>query len=733
MEIGLVHAGIAAGAALAALPVILHLFMRQTPKKVVFPALRLIRERHKRSKKKLRVKNWLLLLARMALLALMALALARPTLKTEASLGDQEVPTAIGLVFDTSLSMGYTERDKSRLDEAKDLAGEILSKTPSSSLIFVIDSAEPGVPPGLSPSAALKRIQGLALRPTTRPLNVAVGQAFSAVAEIDKPRREVYVMTDLARTAWDLDSNVEALEKAEKAKIGTYVLRLTPAEVRNTAVVDARPASGVAIEGEPVEVRTRIRSVGPAVSRVAELRLDGVVREKRSLEIPANGEVDVRFTIPKVDAEPSPHQGEVRILGEPDPLAFDDVRYFSFQVKPAIRVLVVADESIDTRFIGDAIDPDPAVLGPGTPRPYRADRIKTSEFLEKSAQIANQYQCVFLNNVSELSDAEWGRLGGFVRAGGGLVVALGGKTLPSSYQGATASQVLPAVPDRATTPKPPTTFGQVADYTHPLFGRYSRELDDMLASIPVSRYWSVLPREGTRVLLSYADQAPALLERTFKGSRIGRVLLWTTPLSRRSDPESRDAWNEFPLDILGWSFVYLMDQSVAYLTGAGEREWDVEAGRDVALPLDPAKRSKSYLLQGPDGKSQARLAPTASGDLLLVVAPEQLGHWKVSGETEAGGRETFGFSVNGPVAESQFTPLETADLDKLFGDKSRYALADSPKGLRDVVTTTRVGRELFPWIMLMILVIVTVESMLANRFYRETTAQTLQPGLKPVT
>ena len=43
------HAGLAAGAALAALPVILHLFMRQTPKHVIFPALRLIRERQKRS------------------------------------------------------------------------------------------------------------------------------------------------------------------------------------------------------------------------------------------------------------------------------------------------------------------------------------------------------------------------------------------------------------------------------------------------------------------------------------------------------------------------------------------------------------------------------------------------------------------------------------------------------------------------------------------------------------
>ena len=94
IPISFVTAGLAAGAALAAIPVILHLIMRQTPKRVVFPALRLIRERQKRSRKRLKIKNWLLLAARMALIALMALALARPRLYSKTALGDREVPTA---------------------------------------------------------------------------------------------------------------------------------------------------------------------------------------------------------------------------------------------------------------------------------------------------------------------------------------------------------------------------------------------------------------------------------------------------------------------------------------------------------------------------------------------------------------------------------------------------------------------------------------------------------------
>src|SRR6516225_9902060 len=143
MEMSLIHAGLAAGAALAVLPVILHLFMRQTPKHIIFPAVRLIRERQKRSRKRLRIKNWLLLLARMAVLALMALALARPRLYSQVPLGDDTVPTALGLIFDTSLSMEYKDKDKTRLDEAKERAREIVQKLPDSSLVFVVDSGEP--------------------------------------------------------------------------------------------------------------------------------------------------------------------------------------------------------------------------------------------------------------------------------------------------------------------------------------------------------------------------------------------------------------------------------------------------------------------------------------------------------------------------------------------------------------------------------------------------------------
>ena len=73
----------------------------------------------------------------------------------------------------------------------------------------------------------------------------------------------------------------------------------------------------------------------------------------------------------------------------------------------------------------------------------------------------------------------------------------------------------------------------------------------MLGQVPDQGTGRSIP-EGSRVLLSYADKSPALIERVFKGSRTGRVLLWTTPLSRRPDHVGRRL--ERVPDTTDWAF-----------------------------------------------------------------------------------------------------------------------------------------------------------------------------------
>lgn len=742
MELSLLHAGLAAGAALAALPVILHLFMKQTPKHVIFPALRLIRERQKRSRKKLRVKNWLLLLARMALLALMALALARPRVVSETTSRDGDVPSAIAFVFDTSLSMGYKEpalKDKTRLEEAKEYADELLKRTPDSSEVFVFDSGDAGAQSPLSPASARKRIQALAIHPENhRKLNDSIALAYAAVAASERDRREVFVMTDLVRSSWDLQKAVDNLDKVEKAKaakrpISTFVIRLSPKELRDVAVVGAEPSTTVATQGESVTVNARLRATGQDVQRVAEFILDGVLKDKKTIDIRAGGEAEVKFTTPKLDPAVSFHQGMVRIAGAPDPLEFDDKRFFSFKVEPAVKVLVLSTIAEDGLFIAGALDPDPGTLAPGTQSNCHVDRVVVKGRLpDQTRDNLKDYTCVFLNNVSGLDDADWARLNEYVRNGGGLVVGLGNQCEGQNYNGPSASPLIPGSLVKRQNPIPKTTFGKVHDFTHPLFNnyaqKYAKKMQEDLSQIAVYRYWSVAPSEGSRTLISYADNAPTLIERTFQGTKTGHVLLWTTPLSRRADLKNPEAWNELPAY---WPFVAILMETLPYMSGTAAEQLNYEAGQDAVLAIDPARRAKNYS-GGPEGKPPVQINPPATSLSLVIPLPE-IGQWKLTATGLDGSKSALGFSVNPPVDEMALAQLEPGDLEKVFAGKegTAFQLASDFSNLHEQLSVIHVGKELFPWMMMFILLLVTLENLLANRFYRERPQQTATAAPAP--
>jgi hypothetical protein len=714
LPITFVTSGLAVGAALAAVPVIMHLFMRQTPKHVIFPALQLVRERQKRSRKRLRIRNWLLLLARMALIALMALALARPKLFSSVPLGDREVPTAMALVFDTSLSMEYREKDKSRLDEAKTKAIELLQRTHESSQIFVIDSANPENV-GLSPGAARKRIEGLTTRAVTRPMNASLAVAYKAVAASDRPRREVYVLTDLARSAWELSSPIQGAIDAKKAKEGaaTYILRLAPKEVRDVAIVEAEPASGTAIQDEPVLIKVKIHSSGPPAHRIAQFKVDGEKTAEKPVDVPANGEVELEFQT-RAKLSLGLHQGEVRLGGEPDPLEVDDHRFFSIQVAPPLKVLVISDEPIDADFVAFALE---VTLKPGDPPAYRVERVLTRDLAERFTGTLKDYASIFLLNVASLPDGQWNRLNAYVHEGGGLVIGLGGRCALPNYNEGQAAEVVPAHLDAVQVRAGEFNFGK-ADASHPIFGPLRTESLAELPRVPIRKYMAVKPSDSARTILTYQNGAPALVERIFPGSKAGHVLLWTTSLSRRPEARDPNAWNEFPMPTVSWVFPYLMYQTVPYLAGMVGQRLNYEAGEDVTLTIEPGKRYTNFLVQAPGAKTADKLGEPVSGGTLLIPSVTQLGQWTVTATGPGGLRREMGFSVNPPRSEAQIVLMDTNDLDGLFGKKN-YALADNAENLERTIQDKRIGREVFPWLMVLIMVIVTLENYLANRFYRE--------------
>ena len=61
------HPILIAGVALVGLPILLHLIMKQEPRRLPFPAFRFLKQKHQTNQRKLRLQQFLLLALRMLL------------------------------------------------------------------------------------------------------------------------------------------------------------------------------------------------------------------------------------------------------------------------------------------------------------------------------------------------------------------------------------------------------------------------------------------------------------------------------------------------------------------------------------------------------------------------------------------------------------------------------------------------------------------------------------------
>jgi hypothetical protein len=70
----------------AAIPILIHLFTRRRPREIRFPSLEFLTEVNQSQIRRLKLKQWLLLLLRTLAIIAIALAMARPALRGTAGL-----------------------------------------------------------------------------------------------------------------------------------------------------------------------------------------------------------------------------------------------------------------------------------------------------------------------------------------------------------------------------------------------------------------------------------------------------------------------------------------------------------------------------------------------------------------------------------------------------------------------------------------------------------------------
>jgi len=193
------------GLAAAAVPILIHLFTRKRPRERAFPSLEFLSEVNRSEIRRLRLRQWLLLLLRTLAIAALALAMSRPAVRGAAGLSRNAASTVVALV-DRSGSMGARAPEGTLVAAARRaVEGLLATLGPADELLLIPYDQEPQ-PVSARPLGDVARLRAetQALAASARGTDHAPALEFAAraLAESHALNRELFWISDFQATGF---------------------------------------------------------------------------------------------------------------------------------------------------------------------------------------------------------------------------------------------------------------------------------------------------------------------------------------------------------------------------------------------------------------------------------------------------------------------------------------------------------------------------------------------------
>jgi hypothetical protein len=699
-----------AGALAIAVPIAIHLIGRQRARVVDFAALDFLLGTKRKTARRLRLRERLLLLVRALVCLAIAIALAKPFTSCERK-GPMVTrgPQAAVLVIDDSFASGYLVDGKPWLDRASEEARRILRQLgPEAEVAIVRASEAADHPTELTRDHLRLRDQLLALEPSSRPPDTtrALGRAAQLLAASSHAHKTVFLLSLQQKTG--LHGDEPPWGKDGPALV---VLDLRPDDMANFAVtslaVDPDPGAGT----RGVKFDAEVANYSDAAA-TAELQLSIADRVVARGTLPLGpGEKKLKSFIAVLPPGARATDASVSLAG--DKLAIDDRRWVSATIRDQIRVLLVNGDPRTVRH-DDELFYVEAALRPGDREDSGTSvRTITAEELAgivpkargRGAPAINldEFDVVVLANVTALAPERVAVLAQWVQRGGGILIAPGDRVDPAAYD----RTMLPLMPQSLRDPID-TTWGASPEdrdsralhlvkweADHPIFAPFSKDRPELIADAKFYKIALLGPTTATadrKVLARYTNGAAALVEASIGA---GRTLLFTSTLDRD--------WNDLPIHR---GYLPLVQQAVRHLARKHNQgaHGDHLVGSSVLLSTGDLRRLE---VRGPEG-----LGAVFEGDRIKSRSSVRFGRtdlpgvYRVVGTDQTGAtrdREELAFVVNVDPRGSDLTAAPAS------------ALPPSGTGGGAAPVDTRRRVELWHALAALVLVLLLAEGFLVQR------------------
>jgi hypothetical protein len=651
-----------AGALAVGLPIWLHLLKKHRSTPLPFSSLMFFERRIQSSIKHRRLRYLVLFALRTALLLLIALAFAHPFFRRTV-LPTKRTGEVTILAVDNSLSMGAG----GRLDQAKRMAKSVVGR----------------------------------LRPGERAQVLAFGQRVEIMSEVSDDHSTLNAGIDAiqpsaARTSYgELSRTLRSVAQSLQLPLAMHLysdmqqtgmpanfndLRLNAQIRMESHPIDSKQAPNFAVENvvaprrvyDNKKARVLVTVVGhgtPKSVRNVSLSLNGRVTETKAAEVPENGRATVEFL--SLEVPFGRNKGEVRI-DSADTLAADDTFYFSVERAEARRALFVNEPENPRGLLYFKA----ALEASG----QSAFEIDAASVVQTTNLDPSKYAFIVLSDVGALPAGFENALRGYVRAGGGVLVALGRMALVRS--------VVPVSGEKIEESRYAGREGQRfqtaawLDASHPAILKNDR-WDD------VKFFQAIRIEPGkARIAARLSDQTPLLIDQQVGA---GRILVFASTLDNVA--------NDFPVHA---SFVPFIEQAARYLGKFDSGPSSVQIGSFAEL-RDSKEAGAAVDVLDPKGERAFSLAEAAKAQNIQFNLTGFYDIRRPNGRNEL-------VAVNADRQESNLAPVPPETLALWQNTAS-----GTSGGAGGTALGEQKPQSLWWYVMIAVFLVAVAESLLGNK------------------
>lgn len=491
-----------------AIPIALHLLQLRRYRRVAFSNVSFLKDVQKETQSRHRLRNLLILLARLLAFAALILAFADPMRAPEGG-ANKAARQTVSVYLDTSPSMMAAGETGPLIQEAKQKATALVEAFSETDKFHVFTSEFEGQDQRfLTQTEALERIAAAQLSHHAPSLEAVVQRSMDAFRRAEGASPRGFWLTDLQKSTHDLRTM-----NSPDTSVTWHVLPVTANDVPNVWVDSIWFDAPLALTDQSAALQIRIQhDAREGVDGLPlTLKVDGVTEALGSFNLVPGLPTDtvLRFT----HGQAGPHVLTVEL--EDAPVRFDDIHHLGYDVQTGIDVFHWTDAGMPfrkaTQLVEQAFE---------SARPM-VDVTRGTSL--PSPQVLAAYDLVVTDGISSPSPGACALIQQFVEGGGSVFV------IPDS-----AAQGLDALYPALSLAAPRGWIqeeGQVSEvrWTHPLYRGVFRAVPSRVDWPEYDRILDRTPHAKEEVLIE-ANNGTAYLSQVRGTSGTGHVYLLGTNL-----------------------------------------------------------------------------------------------------------------------------------------------------------------------------------------------------------